>query len=139
MSVTTTSRSNFPTKLQEAIDRKQVGITELARRVSGETGGKELDAARRAIYKHLKGEAKPRREMRRRYETALGLDLGELEPDDEEADPVAAFMTALMARVDSRVDLRVTSKSNDQTAHLSRERGLVATTGGYSDDGGSHD
>lgn len=30
-------------------------------------------------------------------------------------------------------------KSNDQTAHLRGERGLVATTGGYSNDGDTDD
>lgn len=103
MSTSTQSKQPFKDKLRYALDRKQIGITELARRVSAEAQGKDVEAARRAIHKHLKGEAQPRREMRRRYETALGLEMGDLEPDDEEADPVSTLMSVLRALVRDEV------------------------------------
>lgn len=84
MSATTSGRQQFKDKLRAALDRNPVGISDLARRMSGDQY--EFEAERRAIHKHLKGEAVPRREVRRGYEIALGLELGELEPDDEEGE-----------------------------------------------------
>lgn len=99
---TTLRPQTFKDKFRNALDRKQVGVTDLTRLMGPEERTREFDSTRRLIHKHLNGEAHPRRQMRRRYETALGLEMGELEPDDEEADPMDLLADVLLQRLQRR-------------------------------------
>lgn len=135
--VTTSGQRGFKEKFRAAIDRKQINLTELARRVSGETYGGELEAARRAIYRHLSGDVKPRREMRRRYETALGLEIGELEPDDEEPHSRMTIDELLTLRVRQILADEARAMSNAPAAHIGVGAAGASTLGGYTDDSDS--
>lgn len=70
--------------------------------------GSEARAAtyRRSLFKWLAdGEPNPSRESRALVADALGIEAHELDPDDEEADPVAVLMNALRAVVRSELSL----------------------------------
>lgn len=113
MTTATPIPASFADKLRDALDRAQIGPTQLVRRLGYVEESKAFDATRRSVHRHLAGDVVPRRAMRRRYETALGLEIRELEPDDRRR------------------------QSNGHDAHLGGERAVAETTGGYIDERGS--
>lgn len=129
---TTTPRLPFKTKLRNALDHRQVGATDLIRRLGYTEHTLEFDTARRRLHRHLSGKTLPRREMRRRYEMALELDLGDLEPDDEEGESAMSlddFMRLRARQILAEERAAADLKSNAPAAPLARSTAGASTEG----------
>lgn len=142
MNTTTASKLPFKTKFRDALDQKQFGVTDFTRHLGYQEPSKEFDAARRSVHRHLSGEAVPRREVRRRYEVVLGLAMGDMEPDDEEADRMSLdeFLRRRTRQILAEETARLfhSTQSNAPEAHLSASTSGASTEGAYRN-GGSND
>lgn len=121
---TITRQSRFVVRVRNEMSAQNLSVRGLARRMDPEN----VDRARRNLHRWLDEGIKPGRASRTEVAAALRIEASELEDDDEEADPVTAFLAALMRRVDKRVDELVT-KSKTSGAHLSASTPKVSTEG----------
>lgn len=132
----TAPTKQFKDKLREHLDRKNLKVGALIARFGHEPYSREFESERRMLHRYLAGKTKPSEAVRRRYEQVLELETGELDPDDEESDPVAELMAALMTTVEllaeAKAEIRI--KSNVPAAHLVASTTGTQRTGGYRND-----
>lgn len=95
----------FGQKLQRLLDKRGLSRRGFAKLVSPENP----ESVRRSVHRHLEGDHMPSRITRRHYEGVLSLEVGTLDEDDSEADPVA-FGDAMQKMFDRAVDAAIERK-----------------------------
>lgn len=83
--------ASFQTKLGVELEARNMGYRTLARLIDPDN----VESARRAIRKWMKGVHTPTRASRDAVTDALGLERGALDPDDEEESLMRALMAGL--------------------------------------------
>lgn len=112
MGHTETASRSFRQKLRSELTQRGWGVRTLARTMADREGvPTRTESIRRQLKRYLSDSQpiNPTVATRRSIEEALGLERDALQSDedDEESDPVALFMKALLYRVDRRVDERI--------------------------------
>ena len=96
---TVEKQTRFISRVRAEMQNQGLSVRGLARRMDPQN----IDRARRNLHRWLDEGIRPGRTSRREVAVALGIEQAALEgDDDEESDPVAALMTALLRVIDSR-------------------------------------
>jgi hypothetical protein len=109
MATSSTGNRTFAHKLRAELDRQDLGVRTLARKLSDDKHS--LEIVRRRLNKYLRDGVVPTEATRHEIEAALGTDRDALNPDDdddeddEEALVRARLATAVLPLVDVLLEL----------------------------------
>lgn len=104
---TTTTGAHYGESLQAALDRTEVSVRELARRLNPS----DPETARRSVKRYLRGSQTPTVQTREQIADALGLSRSDIEGD---TDMVADLYVQLRAAKDATRQLRQQASEIDR-------------------------
>jgi transcriptional regulator with XRE-family HTH domain len=104
MAQVTRARSVFGDRLRAELERQDLSIRKLSRRINPA----KPEASRRALAKWIAGDVKPTQANRILVADALGVSHDFFDEDDEEESEVAEIVQVLMSRIDRVVHEQVT-------------------------------